>query len=283
VAVRLSLALVLLVVALASGARAESPEHALAAGERTNRLWIRAIGYTGTVNDERKLVIAPRFGGAFLLGDRVDLDVEMPLVLANNEEMGESETRTLVGNPFIGLSLVTDVRGNRFSLGLGGAIPAARDKDTDAHDGAIYRYARAARAGREAWLYTPNRAAITLSGAFESKIEHGPAVGFDFALAVMPRAYADTGAAVLSTAQLGVSIAGVINENVRMGGRFDAVQLSSEETERLQFAVVPFLHVSTADGLMFALELTVNLDDPYGLSFEDGGIFGLSLLAGSRF
>ena len=98
----------------------------------------------------------------------------------------------------------------------------------------------------------------------------------------MPRVYGE-GSAITSTAQLGLSVAGVINENVRMGGRFDAVQLSSDEAERLQFASVSFLHVSTADGVMFALELTVNLDNPYGLSFEDGGIFGLSILAGSRF
>jgi hypothetical protein len=277
-----SFALALLVLATTAGARAESPEHALAGGERTNRLWIRAIGFTGKVNGERKLVIAPRFGGAFLLGDKVDLDIEVPLVLANNVEMGESETRTLPGNPFLGASLVSDVRGNRFSLGLGTAFPVARDKPSDAYDAAIFRYARAARAGREAWLYTPDRMAIVLSGAFENKIEHGPELGVDAAVAVMPRVYG-TGSAVTSTTQLGVSAAAVLNENVRMGGRIDGVLLSSDEVERTQFALVPFLHVSTADGVMFALELTVNLDNPYGLSFKENGIFGLSILAGSRF
>jgi hypothetical protein len=283
VVVRLCLALALAHLAsLTSAARAESPEHALADSELRHRLWIRAIGYGGKPGGQRTLVIAPRFGGAFLLGDRVDLDIEVPLALANLQVAGETETRTLPGNPFIGVSLVSAVRSSRFSLGLGGAAPVARNKPSDAHDTTIFRYARAARAGREAWLYTPDRAAVVLSGALEHKVEHGPALGFDAAIAVMPRVRGP-GAAVTNTTQLGVSAAGVVSDSLRLGGRVDAVLLSAEEAERLQFALVPFLHVSTSDGVMFALEVTVNLDDPYGLSFKDDGVWGLSLLAGSRF
>jgi hypothetical protein len=263
---------------------AEPPEHALAHPERTSRLWIRGLGFIGKVDGEQILMAAPRFGGAFLLADTIDLDVEMPLVVANVDakESGETETRVSPGNPYVAASYVSAVRAHRLGLGFGVAAPVAKDDRDDPYDNYAFDYARAARAGREGWLYTPDRMALVVSGSFESKIEHGPLIGVDAALALMPRVRGDASAFV-STTQFGLSVAAVLGQSVQLGGRFDSVLLPSDMSERVQNALVPFLQVSTGDGVLFAAELTINLDDPYGLSFTDGGVWGLSLLAGSRF
>ncbi len=268
----------------ASIAVAEPPEHALAHPERTHRLWIRGVGFIGKVEGQQVLMAAPRFGGAFLLADKVDLDVEMPLVFANVDakDTGETETRVAPGNPYVSASYVSAVRAHRLGLGLGATAPVAKDDAHDTYDDIAFAYARAARAGREAWLYMPDRMAVVLSGSFESKIEHGPLIGVDAALALMPRVRGD-GSAFQSTSQFGLSVAAVLGESVQLGGRFDSVLLPSDMSQRVQNALVPFLHVSSPDGVLFGAELTINLDDPYGLSFTDGGVWGLSLLAGSRF
>jgi hypothetical protein len=195
---------------------------------------------------------------------------------------GETESRVAPGNPFISASYVAAVDAHRFSLGLGGAAPVANDDPNDEYDNTAFEYARAARAGREAWLYTPDRLAVVVSGSFETKIEHGPMVGVDAALALMPRVRGH-GTNFESTTQFGLTVAAVLGDNVQLGGRLDSVLLPSDMTERLQNALVPFLHVSTKEGVMFQTELTVNLDDPYGFAFSKNGVWGLSLLAGSRF
>jgi hypothetical protein len=125
--------------------------------------------------------------------------------------------------------------------------------------------------------------AIVLSGAYETKIEHGPALGIDAAVGLMPRVRGH-GTGFEATTQLGISAAGVITDAVRMGGRLDVVQVPSDTgIQHVQTALVPFLHVSTDDGVLFATELTVNLDKPYGFAFSNGRMWGLSILAGSRF
>jgi hypothetical protein len=286
VAVRSLSVVSLLACALAFpvGARAEPPEHALSNPERAHRLWIRGIGYMGEPDDTKVLMGAPRFGGAFLLADKVDLAVEMPLVFATIDapDSSEVETRVAAGNPFVGASYVSSEGAHRFSLGAGAAAPVAHDKDDDAFDQLAFAYARAARAGRESWLYTPDRLALVASGTFETKVERGPVVSGDLALAMMPRVRGD-GSALVSTTQIGVAVAAQLGESVQLGGRLDGVLLPSDMTERLQGALVPFMRVSTHDGVMFAMELVMPLDDPYGLAFKDGGFWGLSLLAGSRF
>jgi hypothetical protein len=271
-------------LARASIASAEPPEHALAHPERTHRLWLRGVGSMGKVEGQQVMMAAPRFGGAFLLADTVDLDVEMPLVFANVDAKGsgETETRVAPGNPYVSASYVAAARAHRLSIGLGATAPVAKDDPDDAYDDIALAYARAARARREAWLYMPDRMAVVLSGSFESKIEHGPLIGVDAALALMPRVRGDA-SALEGSSQFGLSVAAVVSESVQLGGRFDSVLLPSDMSERVQNALVPFLHVSSPDGLLFAAELTINLDNPYGLSFTDGGVWGLSLLAGSRF
>jgi hypothetical protein len=229
-------------------------------------------------------MVAPRFGGAFLLADKVDLDVEMPLVLANIDAKatGETESRVASGNPFVSASYVAAVDAHRFSLGLGGAAPVAHDDADDHYDNLAFEYARAARAGREAWLYTPDRLAVVATGSFETKVRKGPMIGLDAALALMPRVRGH-GSSFESSTQFGLTVAAVLGESVQLGGRFDSVLLPSDMAARVQNALVPFLHVSTKDGVMFQTELTVNLDDPYGFAFIKNGVWGLSLLAGSRF
>ncbi len=270
-----------LVLLWASVAQAEAPSTSFQDLERPHRLWIQATGYTGHRVSDRVTTIAPRFGGAFVLGDALELEVQLPLVTGNFERKAArtSETRTLPGNPFVGLGHVLAPQGFRLTLGGGVAAPLAQDKKSDRYDNVAFYYARGSRAGREGWLYTPNRLPVVLYANLEKDIEGGPLVGADFAFALMPRirGSADT---LATTAQLGVWAAALLADSVRLGGRIDTVLLAST---RLQAALVPFLHVDTEGGALFRTELTVNLSDPYGFAFEDGGVWGLSLYAGSRF
>jgi len=271
-----------LLLVWAGMARADAPSTSFQDAARPHRLWIQATGYTGHLDSDRVTTIAPRFGGAFVLGESIELKVQLPLVTGNFERKMEqtSETRTLPGNPFVGLGHVLAPEGFRLTVGGGAAVPLAQDKKSDQYDNLAFSYARASRAGREGWLYTPHRLPIVAYANLEKKIERGPLVGADFAFALMPRIRGSSDA-LATTAQLGVwAAAALVDDSLRLGGRIDSVLLASD---RVQMAFVPFLHVDTDGGALFRAELTVNLNDPYGFAFEEGGVWGLSVYAGSRF
>ncbi len=279
---RASAAIACLWLSWASSVSADVPSSAFQNIERPHRLWIQAIGHTGKLESDRITMIAPRFGGAFLLGDSIELEVELPLVTANFERKAEqtAEIRTLPGNPFAGIGYVVAPRIFRFTVGGGIAAPLAKDKRSDLYDDLAFRYALAARSGREAWLYTPDRLPIVVYANLEAKLERGPLLGADMALAFMPRVRG-RGDDLVSTTQVGVwAAASLADDAVRLGGRIDAVLL---EGGRSQTALVPFVHVETSTGTLFRAEFTANLDKPYGFAFEEGGVWGLSVLAGSRF
>jgi hypothetical protein len=120
---------------------------------------------------------------------------------------------------------------------------------------------------------------VVIYGDFEAVIEHGPVVGVDLALAFMPK-LSGRGKGFVGVTQVGLFCAAELAEMVRLGGRLDAALL---EDGRAQSALVPFVHLEIEGGTILQLELTANLDEPFGFAFEEGGIWGASLLAGSRF
>lgn len=273
--------LLTLLLSWAGVAAADAPSSAFENPEAPHRLWIQAAGYTGKLEQDHVTVIAPRFGGAFLLGEATELFVLLPLVTSSFELKAAqtSETRTTAGNPFLSLAYVVDPRLFRFTLGGGVGVPLARDKKSDLYDGLAFYYARAARGGREAWLYSPNRLPLVVQASFEAHPKPLLLLGADVSLALMPRVVG-SGDTLASITQVGIWTAAFLAESVRLGGRIDAVMLEGGQS---QVALVPFFHLETDSGTLLRAELTANLDKPYGFAFEEGGVWGVSLLAGSRF
>jgi len=269
-----------LLLTVAGVAAADAPSSAFENPEQPHRLWIQASGYMGKVDQDHVTVIAPRFGGAFLLGEATELHVQLPLVTSRFELKAaqSGETRTSPGNPFFGLSYVVAPHLYRFTLGGGAAVPLARDKQNDMYDGLSYYYARAARGGREGWLYSPNRLPVVVTASLEAHPRALLLVGADMALALMPRVVG-RGDTLDSITQVGVWAAAFLAESVRLGGRVDAALIENGQS---QLALVPFVHLETQSGTLVRAELVANLDKPYGLAFDDG-VWGLGVLAGSRF
>lgn len=216
--------------------------------------------------------------------------VDVPLI--DDQEYTPFE----LANPMLGLQYIYDHNATMFRAGVAGTFSAAdvdsRNDDADVRVSSLFalRQAVAMGGGLDPWLWWPNRASLVVPLNFSGEVSDfrfglGLTGGFMFDTAESDRGENETevaiqvegeGALVLRGGELGLrmSVVSIVTEEAEEG---------VDESDPTQFAVEPFARLGLGDSAYVETALLLNIDDPYGFSFNDGRFWAVSLRGGAVF
>lgn len=277
---RLCLPALALVASLASPALAEEglADDVLYMGTRNHVKFGTGVGFSsgdgGSITS-----LTPTLEGRFAIGEQFGLQVVLPMafVIASSDFIGD-ETRFDLGNPSIAFEAVLDRGGRGATIVRGGvSLPLL---EVDSLEGLLNSYAGLGTHGLfNAWRYMPESLGVfgEIIGAVEADglfMEFGAGLGFliptnkgvDTELAMQASAKMGFGSTVIPFIGLGFVVIPTEYENTDDDG--DAFQFG------VQAGVIAKLGSARLD-----VSAQLNLDSPFGFSFDDGGIFGLNVAA----
>ena len=192
-----------------------------------------------------------------------------------------------VGNPF--LAFHYQGRKGQFSYraGVGGTVPAASlpdEIDEQVTAASAYYLAAAIRGNTGFWLWDPHTASVIIPLAVERYKPSGFVWG----------AYLDTGALIkindknarTSKTDFIMQMAAMMGYNatdwLRVGSRFTLVLIPKFNEQKTQLAVEPYLRFGN-DNAFGAIRVNINIDNPWGFSFDNRQVWGLRLAGGASF
>jgi hypothetical protein len=238
--------------------------------------------------EERSVVVSPLLELRLQLAYSVLMQVVWGMSYANVVlDTGNKDNTFRFGNPYI----VFHYQGkkNQFSyrVGVGGTIPAATLPD-DSNDqqtaGLAYYLAAALRGNNMFWLWDVHTASVIVPVAVERTKPSGFLWG----------AYLDSGvliklndknartSKVAFIMQMAAMMGYQATDWLRVGSRFSLVWIPKFPEEQTQLAVEPFLRFGT-DNAFGAIRVNINIDNPYGFSFDSRQVWGLRLGGGVAF
>jgi hypothetical protein len=238
--------------------------------------------------EERSVVVSPLLELRLQLAYSVLMQVVWGMSYANVVlDTGNKDNTFRFGNPYI----VFHYQGkkNQFSyrVGVGGTIPAATLPD-DSNDqqtaGLAYYLAAALRGNNMFWLWDVHTASVIVPVAVERTKPSGFLWG----------AYLDSGvliklndknartSKVAFIMQMAAMMGYQATDWLRVGSRFSLVWIPKFPEEQTQLAVEPFLRFGT-DNAVGAIRVNINIDNPYGFSFDSRQVWGLRLGGGVAF
>ncbi len=175
-------------------------------------------------------------------------------------------------------------------IGLGVAVPTAwvpndvPDVEQDTMRKA-FNTSAATYGGTKLWLWAPERLSIIVSGGASHRFAQAVDAFVEASIAPMIPV-GDEGTNVDLFVDGRVGAAWVLPELLTLGIAFDLAWLPTgglfATTDPVQTALEVFGRV-WLDTLFFGAAFTMNIDDPAGFAFNDGGIWGLHLGVGARF
>lgn len=238
------------------------------------------------------LSITPTLEGRFALSEQFGLQVILPFAFVSvSSDGGSSDSRFDLANPSVAFEAVLDRGGRGATIVRGGvALPLMNIPDTNGLDGFADAILAAINSGAalgtyggfDAWRYMPETLSVfgQIVGAVEADglfMEFGAGLGLliptsDNAkteLAVQAHAKMGLGSTVIPYLGMGfLLIPTEYNEAASDGDNGDAFQLG------VQLGVIAKLGKARLD-----VGAQLNIDNPFGFSFDDDGIFGLNASA----
>lgn len=222
----------------------------------------------------------------------VQLDVDLRGAGYDGDGPGGSTSGFRVGNPYLGARVGHDAGepGSRWRArgGLGLTLPITNLYDPDGTLFTSLVLGQALTGGWDPWLSSLANMAIVVRGDFEYRhlyffVGAEAAVGF-----LLPVEYRGMTGDTVVVPQVGVWAAGRPLEDIALGLRFQAVATvatraapGSSGTEGYT-ALVPFVRAELGPGFI-ETRLVINLDDPFGFAFDDGGLWGWYIGGGVAF
>jgi len=238
--------------------------------------------------DQKTILLSPVFEMRFQLAYSVLMQVMWGFSYANVDlENADKENTFRVGNPY--LAFHYQGKKNQFSyrLGVGAAIPVATLSD-DVNDRVIqsqaYYLAAGLRGNTDLWLWDPHTVSVIVPIAFERR----KPIGFIWG------AYLDTGALIklndknarTSKTDFLMQMAAMMGYQatnwLRVGSRFTLVIIPKWNEQKTQLAVEPFLRFGN-EHAFGAIRVNINLDNPYGFSFDSRQVWGIRMGGGASF
>ena len=274
-----------LVASLASPALAEEgmADDVLYFGTKNHVKLGTGIGFV-SVDGGSITSLTPTLEGRFAIGEQFGLQVVLPLAFVSiSPDVGEGDSRFDLGNPSIAFEAVLD-RGGRGATIVRGGVSLPLLSIDDSLSGIILGFANSGAAlgtygGFNLWRYMPESLGVfgEIVGAVEADglfMEFGAGLGFliptndgvDTELAIQASAKMGFGSTVIPFIGLGFVVIPTEYENTSDDG--DAFQFG------VQAGVIAKLGSARLD-----VGAQLNLDSPFGFSFDDGGIFGLNVAA----
>lgn len=277
---RLCLPALALVASLASPALAEEglADDVLYMGTRNHVKFGTGVGFSsgdgGSITS-----LTPTLEGRFAIGEQFGLQVVLPMAFVSTSSglLGD-ESQFDLANPSIAFEAVLDRGGRGATIVRGGvSLPLF---EIDSLVGFANGYAALGTyGGFNLWRYMPESLGVfgEIIGAVEADglfMEFGAGLGFliptndgvDTELAIQASAKMGFGSTVIPFIGLGFVIIPTEYESDPNDG--DAFQLG------VQAGVIAKLGSARLD-----VSAQLNLDSPFGFSFDDGGIFGLNVAA----
>ena len=268
-----------------------------AAADPGNRPWTSSSGETGaglglvSPQDGRfwgeaalhaqdgLFAASPLLGAGFFIQRDLELEVMLPIGYASVDFGGERESAFRLGAPNVGVNYVRAQNNLRYKIGGG---LAWNPVGVDTGEAAVALIAAEAMRGRwDWWLWTAERVNLVAPFRIEYDITDslvfGGDAGFDISI---PHGDDEGGDdEVIIIAQLAPGIAyrsNAVTAGVRLSSVFF---LAGAGDEADQFALEPYVRVGAGSGYFLA-RFTLNLDEPYGSSFQEDEIWGLHLGGG---
>jgi len=238
--------------------------------------------------DQRSIVLSPIFEMRLQLSYNFLMQVQWGFSYANVDlENADPENTFRVGNPYVAFHYQGKKNQFTYRIGAGVAIPAATLSD-DVNDRVIqsqaYYLAAALRGNTGFWLWDPHTVSVIVPIAFERRKPSGFLWG----------AYLDTGALIKLNdnnartsktdfiMQMAAMMGYQATDWLRVGSRFTLVLIPKWKEQNTQLAVEPYLRFGN-ENAFGAVMVNINIDNPYGFSFDDRQVWGLRMAGGAAF
>jgi len=243
--------------------------------------------------DQRSIVVSPLIEMRLQLAYSVLMQVVWGMSYANVDRSTDvdvpSENAFRVGNPYV----VFHYQGKKgqfsYRAGVGVTIPAATvpaDLDERFRGAAqsAYTLAAALRGNTMYWLWDAHSVSVIVPIAFERSKPSGFLWG----------AYVDTGAMIKidernnrsQKTDFIMQMVGMMGYQatdwLRVGSRFSLVLIPRFSQNNTQLAAEPYIRFGR-DNAFGAIRLNINLDNPWGFSFDDRQVWGLRIAGGAAF
>jgi hypothetical protein len=288
--------LLVTVISVAPGeARAYPAEpYSLDEGNKAHTKRFHILGELGLFagkleGDQRTIVLSPLVEMRFQLAYSVIMQVQWGFAYANVglEDADTRENTFRIGNPYAAFHYQGKRNQFTYRIGVGATVPAASLSD-DINDRVIqsnaYYLSAALRGNTDIWLWDPHTVSVIVPIAFERR----KPIGFLWG------AYLDTGALIklndknarTSKTDFVMQMAAMMGYQatdwLRVGSRFSLVLIPKWKEQNTQLAVEPYLRFGN-DNAFGVVRVNVNLDNPWGFSFDARQVWGIRVGGGAAF
>ena len=283
---------------LAPGEARAFPEEpsTLDEGKKAHTKRFHILGEVGTFagkleGEQRSIVVSPIVEMRFQLAYSVVMQAVWGLSYANVDRDPDGnippDNTFRFGNPYLAFHYQGRKKQFSYRVGAGVTVPAATlpDEINDQVTAAsAYALAAAIRGNNNFWLWDPHTVSVIIPIGFERYKPSGFLWG----------AYLDTGALIKLNdknartsktdfiMQMAAMMGYQATDWLRVGSRFTLVLIPKFKEQNTQMAIEPYLRFGN-DNAFGAIRVNVNLDNPWGFSFDDGQVWGLRIAGGAAF
>ena len=246
-------------------------------------------GKRGTEDaSQRSIIMSPLVEMRLQLAYSVVMQAVWGMSYANVDlDDADPDNSFRVGNPYLAFHYQGKKGQFSYRAGAGVTAPAAslpddiNDRNTAA---SAYDLAAGLRGNTMFWLWDPHTVSVIIPIAFERRKPSGFLWG----------AYLDTGALIkLNDKNARTSKTDFLMQMVammgyqatdwlRVGSRFSLVLIPKYRERQTQLAVEPYLRFGR-ENAFGAIRLNINLDEPFGFSFDSRKVWGLRIAGGASF
>jgi len=270
--------------------------YSLDEGEKAHTKRFHILGEVGLFagkleGNQRSIVVSPLLEMRLQLAYSALMQVVWGMSYANVDRDPDgnipADNSFRIGNPYIAFHYQGKKKQFSYRLGVGVTVPAASLPD-DINDqvtaASAYFLAAAIRGNTGFWLWDPHTVSVIVPVAFERRKPGGFLWG----------AYLDTGALIKLNdknartsktdfiMQMAAMMGYQATDWLRVGSRFSLVLIPKFKEINTQLAVEPYLRFGNDNGFG-AIRVNINIDNPYGFSFDDRQVWGLRIGGGAAF
>ena len=246
-------------------------------------------GKRGTEDvSQRSIIMSPLVEMRLQLAYSVVMQAVWGMSYANVDlDDADPDNSFRVGNPYLAFHYQGKKGQFSYRVGAGVTAPAAslpddiNDRNTAA---SAYDLAAGLRGNTMFWLWDPHTVSVIVPIAFERRKPSGFLWG----------AYLDTGALIKLNdknartsktdflMQMAAMMGYQATDWLRVGSRFSLVLIPKFNEQNTQLAVEPYLRFGR-DNAFGAIRVNINIDNPWGFSFDARQVWGLRIAGGAAF
>lgn len=256
--------------------------------------------FAGKLEGDTKadIMLSPIFEMRLQLAENWILDAAwgfsyVKFVTGRGDDNPQSNNPFRAGNPWVGVNY-QGVKGQfSYRFGVGVALPVASLPDDittpdQVAAAAAYALAAATRGNTSYWLWDPHSISVIFPLFFERRKPSGFLWGANFSTGIMiaccgSRSARNNNQRNDAVVQMGAMMGYQAMKWLRVGSQFNVVILPKiPANQKTQVSLEPYLRFGSDDGFT-SVSLVINLDNPWGFSFDKEQVWGLRIGGGAAF